>query len=50
MSQPYMGMHDGKIWDNTGLMGSIMGRFEDYYLDYMKFQKELPQIQDVINL
>ena len=48
MNQPYMGMHDGKLWDNKGLLGRVMGPLEDTYLGFVQHQNDLPQIHDRI--
>lgn len=48
MNQPYMGMHDGKLWDNKGLLGRVMGPIEDTYLGFVQHQSDLPTIHDRI--
>jgi hypothetical protein len=50
MAQPYMGMHEGKLWDNTGMLGRVIGPLEDYYLDYVKHRENVPSINKVLNL
>lgn len=51
MAQPYMGMHEGKIWDNSGLLGRMIGPLEDTYLEYLKHQEAQPSINNrVINI
>lgn len=35
MSQPYMGVHNDRIWDKRGMMGRFIAPIEDLYFQFI---------------
>lgn len=35
VSQPYLGVHDQKLWDQNGFFGRIMSPVEDIYMHFL---------------
>lgn len=35
MAQPYMGVHNDRLWDKRGMMGRFMGPIEDFYFHFI---------------
>lgn len=35
LGQPYLGIHNDRLWDKNNLMGRFMGPLEDLYFEFI---------------
>jgi hypothetical protein len=42
--KPYLGMVQGKVWDNQGIVGRMVGPIEDIYMEFVEHNHQLPKV------